>query len=221
MSGERYAAACAPPRLGGRWQAQEVRGVAVRFDRTPAALIRAAGGGDEAAWAELVSRYSGMVWAVARGHRLGPADAADVVQTVWLRLVEHLDRLHDPEHVGGWLATTTRHECLRVIRRAGRELPDEDIEASADSLAAPEPSPESVVLADERKVLLWQALERLPERCRTLLRALAMAPDGGYAEISAALGMPIGSIGPTRARCLDRLRAQIEVSGALLDTGDS
>lgn len=188
--------------------------------RTPAALVAAAAGGDEAAWTELVERYTGLVWSVARGHRLGPADAADVTQTVWLRLVEHLDRLHDPEHVGGWLATTARHESLRVLRRAGRELPDEDVDSAADGQAAPEPSPESVVLADERKLLLWQALDRLSERCRTLLRALAMAPDGGYAEIAAALGMPIGSIGPTRARCLDRLRQQISASGALLDAGE-
>src|SRR5206468_5582762 len=86
-------------------------------------LVRAAAGGDEAAWNALVDRFSSLVWATARAHRLSRDDAADVAQTTWLRLVEHLDRIREPERLGAWLATTARHESLRVIRRGGREQP--------------------------------------------------------------------------------------------------
>ena len=145
-----------------------------------AALVAAAGDGDQVAWMPW-SRYAGLVWSIARSHRLGPADAADVSQTVWLRLVEHLRSLRDPEHVGGWLATTTRHECLRVIRRAGRELPDED---AAVELPIPDQSPEWLVLSDESRRLVWLALGRLSMRCQTLLRAPSASPDASYAEIA-------------------------------------
>jgi len=181
-----------------------------------AALVRAAGTGDRAAWDELVQRYSRMVWSVARGHRLGPADAADVSQTVWLRFVEHLDRLRDPEHVGGWLATTTRHECLRVLRRNGRELPGDDVQVDAPT--AFEDSPESQTLSSESRRLVWLAMSQLSERCQLLLRTIAYSADSSYAEISDALQMPIGSIGPTRARCLKHLRRKLLDSGYLPGT---
>ena len=181
--------------------------------RSPADLIRAAATGHRGAWDELVERYSGLVWSVARSHRLSPADAADVSQTVWLRLVEHLDRLRDPEHVGGWLATTTRHECLRVLRRNGRELPGDDVQVDAPT--ALEDSPEWHTLSSESRRLVWVAMSQLTERCKLLLRALAYSPDDSYAEISDALGMPIGSIGPTRARCLQHLRRKLVETGYL------
>jgi RNA polymerase sigma factor (sigma-70 family) len=185
---------------------------------TVSALVAAAADGDQVAWDSLVSRYGGLVWSIARSHRLGPADAADVSQTVWLRLVEHLRSLRDPEHVGGWLATTTRHECLRVIRRAGRELPDED--AAMEVPISPEQSPEWLVLSDESRRLVWLALGRLSIRCQTLLRALSAAPDASYAEIAAALEMPIGSIGPTRMRCLEHLRRTLVSDGAMSESGE-
>jgi RNA polymerase sigma factor (sigma-70 family) len=185
---------------------------------TVSALVAAAADGDQVAWDSLVTRYGGLVWSIARSHRLGPADAADVSQTVWLRLVEHLRSLRDPEHVGGWLATTTRHECLRVIRRAGRELPDED--AAMEVPVSPEQSPEWLVLSDESRRLVWVALGRLSIRCQTLLRALSAAPDASYAEIAAALDMPIGSIGPTRMRCLEHLRRELVSDGAMSETGE-
>jgi RNA polymerase sigma factor (sigma-70 family) len=185
---------------------------------TVAALVAAAVDGDQVAWDALVSRYGGLVWSIARSHRLGPADAADVSQTVWLRLVEHLRSLRDPEHVGGWLATTTRHECLRVIRRAGRELPNDD--AAVEIPISPDESPEWLVLSDESRRLVWLALTRLSQRCQTLLRALSAAPDASYAEIAAALDMPIGSIGPTRMRCLEHLRRQLVSDGAMSETGE-
>lgn len=178
------------------------------------ALVLAAAAGDQQAWEALVTRFAGLVWSVARGYRLGPADAADVSQTTWLRLVEHLHRLQEPEHVGSWIATTARNECLRVLRRSGRELVVDEI-ADRHESANPEPTPESVVLASERKQLLWKALHRLPPRCRALLQVVAVSPELSYEEISAALDMPVGSIGPTRARCLAHLRRELAAEGAL------
>ncbi|MGZ4614533.1 MAG: RNA polymerase sigma factor [Actinomycetes bacterium] len=176
-------------------------------------LVRAATAGDQSSWDELVDRFTGLVWHVARGHRLGEADAADVVQTVWLRLVESLPRLREPAAVAGWLATTARHESLRLLRRAGREVSDEELALRPADDAA---SPEAVVEAEERRLLVQQALDRLSDRCRTLLRALATSPDSSYAEISAALDMPIGSIGPTRGRCLEHLRQGLQTDAAHL-----
>lgn len=176
--------------------------------RETAELLAAAGSGESAAWNELVERYARLVWAVARGFALSATDAADVSQTTWLRLVEHLDKLREPEHLGGWLATTARHECLRILRRSGREVVgvDADIEIETG-----EPTPEAVVLENERDRILWLSLGEISQRCQVLLRALATVPPPSYQDISAALGMPVGSIGPTRARCLDRLKRRVEV----------
>jgi RNA polymerase sigma factor (sigma-70 family) len=177
----------------------------VVVDVDVADLVRAAGAGDQGAWNSLVERFSGLVWSIARGHRLGDADSADVAQTVWLRLVESLPRLREPAAVGGWLATTARNESLRLLRRSGREIVDDDL--GLDATPADEIySPEAVAEAHERRDLVRRALDVLPLRCQTLLRALAYSPDNSYADISLALDMPVGSIGPTRARCLDRLR---------------
>ena len=171
-------------------------------------LVAAAVKGDDAAWAELVERFTPLVWGVARAHRLSSADAADVAQTVWLRLVEHLPRLREPAAVPGWLVTTTRHESLRVIRRSGREVPS-DTTPLDERTPSSEPDPAAVVERASDVEEVAAALDRLPLRCRTLLRALATWPDASYAEVSAALEMPVGSIGPTRGRCLDRLRAEL------------
>ena len=171
-------------------------------------LVAAAAKGDDSAWAELVERYSPLVWGVARAHRLSGADAADVAQTVWLRLVEHLHTLREPAAVPGWLATTARYESLRVIRRSGRELPS-DTTPLDERTPSTEPDPAAVVERAAQVEEVAAALDRLPLRCRTLLRALATWPDASYAEVSAALEMPVGSIGPTRGRCLDRLREEL------------
>ncbi len=179
-----------------------------------AVLVRDAGSGDQGAWSALVERYSGLVWNVARSYRLGHADAADVAQTVWLRLVESLPRLREPEAVAGWLATTTRNESLRTIRRAGRETPNETIDL-VDRPTDDAHSPEAIVELGEQRQLVATALDRLSQRCRTLLRVLAYTPDRSYAEVSEALGMPVGSIGPTRGRCLERLRRELVIDGAL------
>lgn len=172
-------------------------------DIDPAALVRAAAHGDERAWNALVDRYSGLVWAIARNHRLSAADRDEVFQTTWLRLVEHAGRLQDPAKVGGWLATTARHESLRLLRRGGRQIPmgDELPEATC-----PAPAPGEELLRSERDRALWSALSRLPARDQALLRLLSADPAPSYEEVGAALDMPVGSIGPTRARCLERLR---------------
>jgi len=186
---------------------------------TPVAeLVRRAAGGDQVAWDGLVDRFGGLVWNVARAHRLDSSDAADVCQTVWLRLVEHLARLRDPDALGGWLATTTRHEAVRVLRRGARELPDDDA-AGWDQRPTTEPGPEIILLRAERRAMVWKAVSGLNSRCQLLLRALASAPEASYAEISRALEMPIGSIGPTRARCLEHLRRRLCDVGVISDEG--
>jgi RNA polymerase sigma factor (sigma-70 family) len=169
-----------------------------------AELVRAAGDGDQRAWEGLVDRFSGLVWSVARAHGLSRADAADVSQTAWLRLVEHLHRLRDPERVGTWLASTARHEALRILRRDRRQVPvgDDELEGSGQEAE----SPEARALAVERSDLLWRAFGELPQRCQQLLRVLMADPPPSYQQVAVALDMPIGSIGPTRGRCLDRLR---------------
>jgi RNA polymerase sigma factor (sigma-70 family) len=170
------------------------------------ALVRSASGGDQRAWNELVARFEGLVWATARAHRLSHADAAEVAQTTWLRVVEHLDRIREPEALGGWIATTARRECLRHIRLHGLEVPSEDTDAFES--AADDP-PELALLVEERDSALWRAFSKLGERCQALLRLLVSTDEPSYEQIGAALDMPIGAIGPTRIRCLKKLHATV------------
>lgn len=170
-------------------------------------LLSAVRAGDARAWDALVERYTGLLWSVAREYRLDPADAGDVVQLTWLRLVEHLDTIAEPARLGGWLATTVRRECLQLLRRR-RERPA----AVDDWLAAvPDPGPpvDAGVLLAERDAALWRAFRTLSGRCQQLLGVLMATPPPSYAEVSAALGMPIGGIGPARQRCLAALRGVI------------
>jgi len=179
------------------------------------ALVTAAGSGDQAAWDQLVARYSSLLWSVARGYRLGGADAADAIQTTWLRLVEHLHRIEDPERLAGWLVTTLRRECLRLIRRSGRERPMDD-DAMPDVPDDSDPLDSGLLLA-ERDAALWRTFEAMPPRCQRLLRVLMASPPPSYADVSAALDMPVGSIGPTRQRCLDHLRKLVDGNNVLSD----
>lgn len=175
-----------------------------------AELVRRAGEGEQAAWDGLVARFNGLVWSIARGYGLGDADAADIVQTTWLRLVEHLGRIREPQYVGAWLATTARREAMRSKRRAARQLPVDDEELDVGD---PTAGPETLVVDADRDQVLWRSLQALSDRCRTLLRILAADPPPSYQDVSAALAMPIGSIGPTRGRCLEQLRAVVRDLG--------
>jgi RNA polymerase sigma factor (sigma-70 family) len=188
-------------------QAWTTRDQAAAWSET-SQLVGRAGAGDQAAWSELVDRYGAMVWAIARRCGLGPQDAADVSQVVWLHLVQHLGSLRQPERVGAWLATTAKRESLRVGKLRGREVPMAG-ERGPDRPEPLEAAPEAGLLAAEQNAELWRAFGSLPGRCQRLLRLLTADPPLGYAEVARVLGMPIGSIGPTRARCLGCLRRHL------------
>jgi RNA polymerase sigma factor (sigma-70 family) len=170
------------------------------------ALVDAAGAGDQRAWDRLVDEFASMIWAIARAHRLGDADAADVSQATWLALFENLKRLNDPARVGAWLATTARRECLRLLRDGHRRIPFGD---DAPEQESREPAPGDALLTRERDEALQRCFSRLRPTDQALLRLLTADPQPAYEEISAALDMPIGSIGPTRQRALERLREQL------------
>jgi RNA polymerase sigma factor (sigma-70 family) len=169
-----------------------------------AALVLAARRRDPAAWRLLVERYDRLIRAVCRRHRLAGADAEDVRQTTWLRAVEHVDRLQDPQRIGGWLATVARHECLRALRHAARvhPCPDELMHGVPDATAAPDAG----LLAAERRAAVRTAVATLSTRDRTFLGLLYNERQSSYSEVGRALRMPVGSIGPTRGRVLERLR---------------
>ncbi len=175
-----------------------------------AEAVHNAAHGDPHAWNELVDRFTGLLWWIARGYGLSTADAADAIQTAWAKLVERLDTLHDPDHVGAWLATTTRRECLKTLRAGARTHPAPDDDLDGADPAAP---PDAVVADRERDALVWAAIETLPVRRRHLMRALMSDSPPSYDELSAQLDIPVGSIGPTRARCLQQLRAELEAAG--------
>ena len=169
-------------------------------------LVSRAKMGDKEAWDALVERYASLIWSICRKYRLNEADAEDVGQCVWLRLVEHVGTIRDPAALPGWLVTTTRRECARVLRSAHRAQPGDyvpDFEHIAEQVSR---TAEEEILAAERHAALREALTDLPPAWRRLMTMLAADPPVPYAEISRRLGIAVGSIGPTRARCLDRIR---------------
>ena len=176
------------------------------------AVLIAAAIGDERAWDELLDRFGSMIWAIARAHRLCDADAADVTQATWTALLAHLDQLKDPDRVGAWLATTARRECLRLLGQARGFVPYGD---DLPELEAGEQDPLEGLEVDQRDTALWRSFRRLRHSDQALLRLLIADPTPSYEEISAALEIPIGSIGPTRARALTRLRRELRRDGAL------
>lgn len=168
-------------------------------------MLKRAAGGERAAWDALVDRFDQMVWSVARSFRLDEAAAHDVGQTVWLRLIENVDRINDPERLPGWLVTTCRREALRVMEKGERVIPTE----FEYDLVDQKPSLEEMLVEDEESREVVRAFEELDDACRQLLRLLTVEPALSYEEISDATGRPVGSIGPTRSRCVDKLKAGI------------
>jgi RNA polymerase sigma factor (sigma-70 family) len=169
------------------------------------ALVSRAREGDQDAWNALVERYLPLVCGLVRRHRLSEADGDDVCQTVWLRLVEHLDDLREPAALPGWIATTTRNECLRLIAARNRMTPV-DPQESRTLVGVVEDAAGSDLVAAEERQALREALAELPDGRRDLLLMLLTDPPIPYADISEQLGIPVGSIGPTRARALEQLR---------------
>jgi RNA polymerase sigma factor (sigma-70 family) len=176
-------------------------------EATVAQLLTAAESGSQEAWNALVDRYGRLVWSVVRGFRLDSATAADVSQTVWLRLVEHCGRIRNPDGLASWLATTARNESIRASRRLSRSVPTEFSVEVADELS---PSIDDRILRDEELGQVLGAFDEMSAKCRDLLGLLCSDPPLEYEEIAEVLDMAIGSIGPTRARCLDRLRKLLE-----------
>ena len=174
--------------------------------RRSAGLVSRARGGDKQAWDALVERYAPLIWSICRKYRLAYADADDVGQNVWMRLVDQLDKIRDPAALPGWLVTTTRRECWRVSRASYGPLAAAsalEVEDLPDELAD---TAEQELLAAERHAALHEAFTNLPPAGQQLIALLIADPPLPYAEVSARLGIPVGSIGPTRSRYLDRMR---------------
>jgi RNA polymerase sigma factor (sigma-70 family) len=189
-----------------RWVRQPRKGHTMRDDPSVIALVARVCDGNQEAWNEIVERYSPLVWAICARYQLTRPDTDDVGQGVWLMLVENIRNLRQPAALPGWLATTTRNECLRVLRTARRYDPDG---LPADDLMLPDSDERAIdedLIEAELNVALRAAFAELPEGCHKLLSLLIQDPPPSYADVSSALGMRIGSIGPTRARCLSHLR---------------
>lgn len=200
--------------------------VAYLRDEAPAGGAGGAGGADDAladvvaaaargvpsAWGALTRRYGGVITAIARSCRLNDADVAEVYQVTWLRMVENIDRIEHPERIGAWLATTAKRESLRVVRARGRLSFDHD-----GLLARPDPDAEPLdagTIGRERAEALRRAFVRLSPHCQRLLAVLMVDDPPPYKEVSEAMSMPVGSIGPTRGRCLEHLRRILQEVGA-------
>ena len=189
----------------------------MRDDPSVIALVARVGDGDQEAWDEIIDRYAPLVWSICLRYQLSRQDIDDVGQGVWLTLVENIGTLRQPAALPGWLATTTRNECLRVLRAARRYDPDG---LPAEDLLPPDPDARPVeheLIVAERHAALRAAFADLGQACHDLLSVLMSDPPPGYAQVSKALGIPVGSIGPTRARCLERLRRSPHLAGFLTE----
>lgn len=195
----------------------------MRDDPSVVTLVVRAREGDTRAWAEIVERYAPLVWSICRRFGLTQLDAQDVGQGVWLRLVEQLPALREPAALPGWLLTTTRHECLRVQRATRRHDPLGDLEEDRGPTRDEHPvTIDEALLAAEREIALRAAFAHLDPRCQQLLALLVHDPPPSYADIGAKLDMPVGSIGPNRARCLDKLRRSPALAALIrTDTGSA
>jgi RNA polymerase sigma factor (sigma-70 family) len=181
-----------------------------------ASLLDAARGGNENALGQIVTEVSPLLWQVARAAGLSSGDAEDVLQTVWLRLISHLDDIRSPSALTAWLVVTTRRESWRV-RAAGRKQLPADQEWLS-TLPDETPGSEEQAIVDDQRRALWDAIGQLSPRCQELLRIVAFVSRPDYATVAAALGIPRGSVGPTRGRCLAKLRDSLAAGpeGSLL-----
>lgn len=175
---------------------------------TASSLVQQVVSGDKEAWRELVDRNGSVVWGAARAYSSNPADAEDVYQATWLLLAENLDRLRSPDALSGWLVTTARRESIRLAKARRREAPT-GLDLTLFERETGSESPETKVLRAMGETRLWQAFSQLSQRCQQLLRVLAAAPDASYAQVSEALGMARGTIGPKKGRCLAVLRQRL------------
>jgi RNA polymerase sigma factor (sigma-70 family) len=182
---------------------------ALRAERSArlAACLERARNGERVALEEVARELNPLLWHVARAQGLGTEEAADVVQTAWLELLRSLNDIRSPRALTAWLVTATRREAWRVGARLRRHAADGAAELEA--MADPDPEPHERLAADERDRVLWRHFQRLPERCRMLLRIVAQVDRPDYAAVSEALEIPHGSIGPTRGRCLAKLREML------------
>ena len=176
-----------------------------------AELVHAAAAGESWAWERLADQYSRLIWAITRDFKLGESDAADVSQVTWLRLLENIHKIENPDRVGSWLAATARNECLRCLANRKRLVLAED-EDVLQGAGQPEPEVDEGLLLAERWQIVREAVARLPWRWQRMLELLMADPPASYAEISDQLGLPVGSIGPTRSRYLARLRTLLHSS---------
>jgi RNA polymerase sigma factor (sigma-70 family) len=186
-------------------------------DSSIGALVARVCDGDQEAWNEIIERYVPLVWSICLRYQLSRPDIDDVGQSVWLLLVENIGRLRDPAALPGWLATTTKRECLRLLRTARRHdhadlPPEEQLPVDPDAATI-----EQEVLLAERNAAVRAAFAELAPNCHELLSMLITDPPFSYADVSARLSIPVGSIGPTRARCLDRLRQSPHLAGIAPD----
>ena len=198
------------------FSARDLREGATRVNDIVIDLAGAAADGDQEAWNSLVERYTPLVKSVIRAYGLSGQDAEDVSQTLWLRLVEHLRDIRDPRALPGWIRTTTRNECAQLFKSTRRTVP---VGASVDPHTLPPVILEldEDLLRAERHQALLQAFAELPDLQRNLLILLVADPPVPYAEISRRLDIRVGSIGPTRARALQRLR-ECHAMAALFET---
>lgn len=194
------AAECQPGTLGVRESDVDESDVAE--------LVKRATVGETWAWERLIDKYGRLIWSITREFKLAESDAADVFQTTWMRLIEHIDRLDHPDRVGSWLAATARNECLRFLASHKRlVLAKEDVVLDGPAESGGEI--DEALLAEERAQIVRAAVAHLPWRWQRLMELLMADPPASYAEISDQLGLPVGSIGPIRGRCLARLRMML------------
>jgi RNA polymerase sigma factor (sigma-70 family) len=177
-------------------------------DLDPAALVRRAVNGDPAALTRIMQRHDGALRTIARFYRLGPWDIDDVVQTTWLLFMEHGHSIREPAALKGWLATTARRQSLKVLQRRVREQPSDDLALGEDMRVA---EPCEVLIAAERRAALHAAVAHLPVSSRRLMTLMIARPGMSYEQLGEALDIPIGSIGPTRMRCMSRLLHMREI----------